>query len=146
MAIGRLPALENVARVFGDTSYFFAVLNPEDPAFGQAVALSLELLARRVQVVTTWDVVVECVALLRYRTGFPPARRFLREVLPGLQLLEPTGAERAAAVEFFVKRGAARRLSLCDAISYVVVSTRLNWAPCLSFDDDFAALGLTIVR
>ena len=146
MDVGRQPALEGVARVFGDTSCFFAALSSRDPAYTQAVRLSLEILARRIPVVTTWDVIVECAALLRYRLGYPPARQFLTEVAPGLLVLEPTHTERVAAVEFFVKRGATRGLSLCDAISYVVVSTRLNWAPCLSFDRDFAALGLTVVR
>ena len=38
-----------------------------------------------------------------------------------------------------------RRLSLCDAISFVVITTLLDRPPCLTFDDDFRALGLTVV-
>ena len=38
-----------------------------------------------------------------------------------------------------------RRVSFCDAISFVVVTTLLDNIPCLSFDGDFKALGLTVI-
>lgn len=37
-----------------------------------------------------------------------------------------------------------KRLSFCDAISYVVVSGLLGGVPGLSFDKDFRSLGLTV--
>lgn len=33
-----------------------------------------------------------------------------------------------------------------DAVSFVVVTTLLDNAPCLSFDRDFQALGLTVLQ
>jgi len=39
-----------------------------------------------------------------------------------------------------------KRLSFCDAISYVVVKTVLDDIPCLSFDEDFSRLGLMVVK
>jgi hypothetical protein len=36
-------------------------------------------------------------------------------------------------------------LSLCDAISLVVVTTLLERMPCLAFDEDFRRLGLTVI-
>jgi len=146
MATGGLPALESVGRVFGDTSFFFASLNPMDAFHARARAISEETKLRGIEVVTTWDVVVECVALLRYRLGYLGSRTFLVDVRPNLSVVHATEIERQAAVEFFLKRAAARRLSLCDAISYVVVAGRLEWAPCLAFDEDFVAMGLTVVR
>ena len=38
---------------------------------------------------------------------------------------------------------AERRLSLCDAISFIVVTTLLDRMPCFAFDEDFRRLGLT---
>ncbi len=83
---------------------------------------------------------------LNYRMGFRESKVFLTEVVPGITVLHPGEGERKTAVDFYLRRSGSRRLSLCDAISYVMVSTPLDWAPCLSFDDDFAALGLIVVR
>jgi len=50
---------------------------------------------------------------------------------------------RAQAVDVFRRYGRERRLSLCDAISLVVVTTLLDRMPCFAFDGDFRRLGLT---
>ena len=56
------------------------------------------------------------------------------------------GAEvRAQAVDVFRRYGRERRLSLCDAISFVVVTTLLDRMPCFAFDGDFRRLGLTVI-
>jgi len=138
-------ALQGVVRVFGDTSFFFAVLERADPNHARAVEISAVMMSRGIELVTTWEIIVECVTLLRYRLGFWAAHKFLTEAVPAFSVYSVAEAERRAAVEFFLRRSRARRLSLCDAISYVVVSQRLAWVPCLSFDRDFRALGLTVV-
>ncbi len=135
---------ENKRRVFADTSYFFALLSPHDSNHETAVELSREVADSRLNVYTTWDVVVETVTLLRYRANFESARIFLAEVTPDLILVYPLEMERQAAIQLFLRRSRERRLSLCDAVSYAVVSSRLSGAPCLAFDAGFAALGLTI--
>jgi predicted nucleic acid-binding protein len=137
---------ESIHKVFADTSYFFAVLNPRDPNHDEAIEISHEVANRRLNVYTTWDVATETVTLLRYRANFELARIFLTEVAATLILVYPVEVERQAAIQIFLRRSRDRRLSLCDALSYTVVATRLNWAPCLAFDADFAALGLTILR
>ena len=135
---------ESRRRVFADTSYFFALLSPHDSNHDRAVEISQEVAHERLNVYTTWDIVVETVTLLRYRANFESARIFLAEVTPDLILVHALETERQAAIQLFLRRSRDRRLSLCDAISYSVVSSRLGWAPCLAFDADFAALGLTI--
>jgi uncharacterized protein len=137
---------EGKHRVFGDTSYFFALLHPRDVHHAEAVEISEEVARARLTVYTTWEVVVETVTLLRYRAGFESARIFLLDVVPDLVLVHPLEAEREAAIQVFIRRSRDLKLPLCDAISYIIVSARLNWAACLAFDADFAALGLTIVR
>jgi len=52
---------------------------------------------------------------------------------------------RAEAVDVFRQYGREHRLSFCDAISFVVVTTLLNQMPCLAFDADFRRLGLTVL-
>ncbi len=141
-----LSSLGNAREVFADTSYFYAVLNPSDTNHTRALQIASYVRVRKLRMVTTWDAVVETVTLLRYRAGFELASMFLNEVTPDLLIVYPVESERHAAIRIFLQRGRDMRLSMCDAISYTVVSGRLNWAPCLAFDADFAALGLTTVR
>jgi predicted nucleic acid-binding protein len=39
-----------------------------------------------------------------------------------------------------------KKVSFCDAISFVVVKAILDDVPCLSFDDAFARLGLSVIK
>ncbi len=137
---------EGNRRVFADTSYFFALLHPRDSDHSKALEISEAVARDRLAVYTTWEVVIETVTLLRYRASYESARMFLQEVAPELIIVYPLVAEREAAMQFFLRRARDLKLSLCDAISFVIVSTRLHRAPCLTFDADFAALGLTVVR
>jgi predicted nucleic acid-binding protein len=49
------------------------------------------------------------------------------------------------AEEVFRRLVTRRRLSYCDALSFVVVRQALDGMPCLAFDRDFRALGLTVL-
>ena len=146
MARTGFSILAELPRVFADTAYFFELLDATAPNHVRAVEIAAEIDQRRIQVATTWEIVLECATLLRYRLSFKAAKVFLTDIVPELTLLYPDDEERLAATEEFLKRGKHRRLSLCDALSLVMVSRRLNWAPCLTFDADFAAMGLTVVR
>lgn len=94
--------------VFGDTSFFFACLEPLDTYHQRALEMA-------------------------------------RRVMPTLRMAEYGSRLRVEAEEVFRQYGRERRLSLCDAISFVVITTLLDRPPCLTFDDDFRALGLTVV-
>ena len=101
--------------------------------------------AARVELWTTWDVVSETATLLRYRVSYASALSFVDELCPRLHLVEYGIEVRAAAVDVFRRYGRDHRLSLCDAISFVVVTTLLDRMPCFAFDEDFRRLGLTIL-
>jgi predicted nucleic acid-binding protein len=94
---------------------------------------------------STWDVFSETLTLLRYRRSYRAAIEFLDEFKPKVDIVLYDHTVRAAAEEVFRRCGAERRLSFCDAISFVVVTTMLDNVPCLSFDQDFRALGLTVL-
>ncbi len=83
--------------------------------------------------------------MLRYRLGFRSALSFLEEVKPDLTIVEYSQLVRDEAEQIFRRRSRNRRLSYCDAISFVVVTTLLDDMPCLAFDADFRALGLTVI-
>lgn len=145
METGPSPVLEGAGRAFADTSYFFALLNVRDPDHAAAIRIAQQIAIGHVEVFTTWDVVSETATLLRYRLTHSAAAKFLTRLVPDLTVLLPDEDDRIAAIQLFLRKRDLK-LSLCDALSYVVVSTRLEWAPCLSFDADFRAMGLTVVR
>lgn len=93
----------------------------------------------------TWDIISETVTLLRYRRSFRAAVAFLGEEKPKLRIVVYGDGVRAEAERVFRRFARDHRLSFCDAISCVVVTTLLDHIPCLSFDGDFRRLGLTVL-
>ncbi len=133
------------SRLFCDTSFFYACLDPNDTNHDRAEELTAEAAASATTFVATWDIISETITLLRYRIGFRTALRFLQEIKPNLTIVEYGPAVRDEAERVFRQRGRRRRLSFCDAISFVVVSSLLDDMPCLAYDRDFRALGLTVI-
>ena len=132
-------------RLFCDTSFFYACLDPADPDHERAEERAIDASNCRAVLYTTWDVISETVTLLRYRRGFGAASTFLDEVKPGLHIVTYGDQLRTEAEEIFRQYGPRRRLSFCDAVSFIVITTLLEHIPCLSFDRDFRALGLTVL-
>jgi len=91
-------------------------------------------------------VVSECVTLLTYRFNPSAAIEFLDTMKPVLTLIPVNESILGEALQVFRRHVRSRRLSFCDAISFVVITTLLENIPCLSFDEDFQALGLTVIR
>jgi predicted nucleic acid-binding protein len=94
---------------------------------------------------TTWDIISETVTLLRYRRNFQAALAFLNDVKPDLHIVAYGDPVRDEAEQIFRAYARDHRLSFCDALSFLVVTTLLNHAPCLTFDNDFRSLGLTVL-
>ena len=69
-------------------------------------------------------------------------RRILR---PNLHIINYGEGVRAEAEQIFRRYGRDHKLSFCDALSFVVVTTLFDYMPSLAFDDDFRALGLTVI-
>jgi predicted nucleic acid-binding protein len=132
-------------RVFCDTSFFHACLDPSDTHHPQTHELVAAATAAGVAFWTTWDVVSETATLLRYRAGYAAALTFVDVLYPRLRVVEYGAEVRAQALDIFRRYGRERRLSLCDAISFVVVTTLLERMPCFAFDEDFRRLGLTVI-
>jgi predicted nucleic acid-binding protein len=67
------------------------------------------------------------------------------EVKPHLRIVNFGETVRTEAEQIFRRYGRDRKLSFCDAISFVVVTTLFEDMPSLAFDTDFRALGLTVI-
>lgn len=130
-------------QAFGDTSFFFATLYPKDVNFRRAGEILDEAVSQEITLWTTWDVISETATLLLYRFHAKAAIRFLEEIKPALRIVEYDDSVRQEAERIF--RLKDKRLSFCDAISYVIVKTVLQDIACLSFDEDFSRLGLMVV-
>jgi len=134
------------ALVFCDTSFFYASLDRRDRDHLAAKSLVEWVEDHQVPMMTTWEVVVETVTLLRYRFHYQAALTFIQDLLPQLNFVLLSTEDRAKALEWFKKLSKDKTISLCDAISYFVVRDYLNFVPCLAFDDDFEQLGLLVLK
>ena len=131
--------------VFCDTSFFYACLDPKDRNHAPAHALASEAASVGTTFCTTWDIIGETVTLLRYRRNYRAVLAFLTDVKPKLHIVAYGDRTREEAEQIFRSCARDHRLSFCDALSFVVVTTLLDHAPCLTFDEDFRGLGLTVL-
>jgi len=132
-------------RLFCDTSFFYACFDPGDVNHHRASALSVEAVEADSALYVTWDVISETLTLLRYRRSHREALTFLSEIKPNLHIVNYGDNVRAEAEQIFRRYGRDHKLSYCDAVSFVVVTTLLDDIPSLAFDADFRALGLNAI-
>jgi predicted nucleic acid-binding protein len=111
----------------------------------QARYLSEDAAAVESRLYVTWDIISETLTLLRYRRSYREALAFLTQIKPDLHIVNYGQSVRVEAEQIFRRYGRDRKLSFCDAVSFVIVTTLLNDMPSLAFDADFRALGLTVI-
>lgn len=131
-------------RAFCDTSFFFASLYPLDTNYERAGDILAECREHAVTLHTTWDVISETVTLLRYRASYRTAVQFLDVIKPTLAIVRYDDSVRSAAEEVFKRFSKDKKLSFCDALSFVIITDLLEDMPCLTFDGDFRGLGLIV--
>lgn len=137
--------MEGIKALFCDTSFFYALLDKRDRDHPAAGKLARSIQKRAIPLITTWEVIVETVTLLRYRYSYNGAQTFIDRIMPRLNIFYSGAEDRAKAIHAFRQLSRDKKISLCDAMSYVVVSEHLDFLPCLAFDEDFPRLGLTVL-
>lgn len=130
-------------RLFADTSFYYATLDQRDPTHPAAKQYTEWLAEHRCELISTWEIIVETITLLRTRHSYAASITFLHTVLPTLQIFYIQESDRAESFKLFEKFSSDKKISLCDAISYHVITKHLKNIPHLAFDDDFLSLGLT---
>jgi len=133
-------------RAFCDTSFFLSSLYPKDVHYERAGQILKEALEQGISPWTTWDIISETATLLLYRFNAKAAIRFLDEIKPVLQVIYYDDSVRQEAEQISRLFIRDRKLSFCDAISYVIVKTILKDIVCLSFDEDFSGPGLHVIH
>lgn len=133
------------AKVFCDSSFFYASLDPDDEYHARASQIAQELDKNIIALYCTKAIIFETITLLRYRFSFDGALKFIKEVKPGLNVVQLNENHYTQVDFWFEKLSKDKRLSYCDIISYVVVREILNDMMCISFDHDFKSLGLNVL-
>ena len=132
-------------KVFADAGFLIALFSRNDALHETAKSLFRDAIQEKVEIHSSWPVVSEAVTLLRYHFGYGEAAALLK-ALDGFHIHLPTGAECSAAAELFLKFSANRKISFTDVLSLAMIKGRLRAMTALSFDKDFPALGLTVIR
>ncbi|MBI5244762.1 MAG: PIN domain-containing protein [Elusimicrobia bacterium] len=133
-------------RIFCDTSFFFACLEQRDVNHQKALGLLKNCADSNAVFWTTWDVVSETVTLLRIKSGYGLSMDFVRRVIPTLHLAATGETMRREALDVFQRFAKDKKLSLCDCMSYVVLTTSLEGIPTATFDSHFGMMGLPVLK
>ncbi len=131
-------------KFFCDTSFFFASLYPRDTNYDRAGDILEECQRNTVTLHTTWDVISETITFLRYRASYNTAIQFLDMIKPTIAIVRYDDSVRSASEEVFKKLSKDKKISYCDALSFVIITELLDGMPCLTFDGDFRSLGLMV--
>ncbi len=133
------------ARLFVDTSAWYALADTADPNHSRARPFYLEALRRYVALVTTNHVVGEAFTLLRRRfgprAGFEFHQRLLRaQRLQWVFVTQPQEDEAYRLIEQY----ADQDFSFVDGTSFVIMRT-LGIQEAFAFDHHFAAAGFVLL-
>jgi len=125
--------------IFVDTSFFIALLDPQDQNHSRAVEALEEFKGQRLsdQLLTTNNVVLEAITVARYEVGHALAVRAGQMLYEEkLARLHRTTAEDEAAGFAYLRKYDDKEYSAVDCLSFAVME-RLGVREALSFDSDF---------
>lgn len=132
-------------RVFGDTSFFFALVAKRDPAHRLAVAAYEKLLRAGARVVTTDYIVDETLTLTKTRVAGRSSLALLDRIESSEAIdLELLGSDRFAASKQYFRKHSDRGYSFTDCTSFVVMD-ELEIRAALTTDKHFAEAGFEVL-
>ena len=131
--------------LFVDTSAWFALADPEDPAHDKVARALRTAVQMGRRVVTTNLVVAETHALLLRRVGARTALAFVRHVggSPN-HIVRSTAALEVAAVRDWLERFDDQTFSFTDAVSFAIMAER-SIKEALALDKHFRVAGFVTV-
>lgn len=134
-----------VAELFVDTSGWFPVADPEDPAHGDLARELRRAVEQGRRIVTTNLVVAETQALLLRRIHRAAALAFLREIRREPTVVVTSTPDHEARAEHeWLARYDDQDLLLTDAVSFTVMTER-GIRDALALDRHFAAAGFVVL-
>jgi len=133
------------ARIFCDTSFFFASLEPRDQNHAPALVWLKASQQHKSVFLTTWDILSETVTLLRRKSGYRIALEFIDEIIPSLRLVPTDESVRQESLVIFRRFAKDKKLSFCDCVSCVILTSQFPDLPTDTFDIHFKSLGLPVL-
>lgn len=112
--------LNNIEKIYIDTSAFYALLDRADPYHKEASSLWVTLMDNNSTLVTSNYVVSETMKLLQKRIGFDAARAWYKNILSVLDVLWIDEGIHQQAYELWLNLGRIP-LSLVDCTSFVTM-------------------------
>lgn len=132
-------------RVFGDTSFFFALVAKRDPAHRPAVLAYEKLLRAGSRVVTTDYVVDETLTLTKARIDAPTSLSLLDRMERSESIdLEMLTSERFVASKQYFRKHSDHGYSFTDCTSFVVMDD-LEIGSALTTDRHFREAGFEVL-
>jgi predicted nucleic acid-binding protein len=123
-----------VRAVLTDTGPLYALVDPDDQYHLRAIAELKRLKRERLPLMTSWSNVTEAYNLVLQRLSIPKAQGWLRELIRGIGLLNPSDEDYLEAAHR-VLRYSDQDISLVDAV-LAVLSDQLR-IPVWTFDHHF---------
>lgn len=132
-------------RVFGDTSFYFALVAKRDPVHRHAVAAYEKLLRAGGRVVTTDYIVDETLTLTKARIGAVASLALLDRMERSEALdYEDLTTERFLASKSYFRKHADHGYSFTDCTSFVVMQ-ELRLRAALTTDHHFIEAGFEVL-
>lgn len=132
-------------RVFGDTSFFFALVAKRDPAHRPAVAAYEKLLRARTRVVTTDYVVDETLTLTKARIDAPTSLSLLDRMERSDSIeIELLTSDKFLASKQYFRKHSDHGYSFTDCTSFVVMR-ELEIDVALTTDRHFKEAGFEVL-
>jgi uncharacterized protein len=132
-------------RVFGDTSFFFALVAKRDPAHRPAVAAYEKLLKAGTRVLTTDYIVDETLTLTKARIDAPTSLTLLdRMERSEAIVLEMLTSERLLASKQYFRKHSDHGYSFTDCTSFVLMD-EFEIRAALTTDHHFREAGFEVL-
>jgi len=132
-------------RVFGDTSFFFALVAKRDPAHRLAVAAYEKLLRAGARVVTTDYVVDETLTLTKARIDAPTSLSLLDRMERSDSIdLELITSDKFLASKHYFRKHSDHGYSFTDCTSFVVMD-ELEIRAALTTDRHYKEAGFEVL-
>ena len=139
-----MKTLKGFNAVFCDAGFFIALFSKKDTKHKRAIELFKEIKENRIVIHTSWFAVSEAMTVLRYQYGYTEAQSF-NQSIDLYKVHHSTETKHHQAIVVFNLFGKDRKISFVEALTRVLILGELKEMPALSFDDDFKAMGLTII-
>lgn len=132
-------------RVFGDTSFFFALVAKRDPAHRSAVVAFEKLLRAGARVITTDYIVDETLTLTKARIDAPTSVSLLDRIERSDSIdLELVTSEKFVASKQYFRKHSDHGYSFTDCTSFVVMDD-LEVRSALTTDRHFKEAGFEVL-